>query len=99
MHAPFGRTPVLAATAALALLLAPSLRAAPELETLADGIIVPIGDIFLRVELRAYNIVRVACANDRRFFVYDSLALLPAGRPATPWELRTTVGTATLSMA
>ena len=99
MHAPFGRTPVLAATAALALLLAPSLRAAPELETLADGIIVPIGDIFLRVELRAYNIVRVACANDRRFFVYDSLALLPAGRPATPWELRTTAGTATLSTA
>ena len=99
MHAHSRRFPALAATAALAFLLITPLRAAPELERLADGIIVPVGDTFLRIELRADNIVRVACAKDRRFFVNDSLALLPAGRPATTWELTTTAGTATLSTA
>ena len=99
MNTPAGRTPALAATAALVSILIMPLRAAPGLERLADGIIVPVGDTFLRVELRADNIVRVACAKDRRFFVSDSLALLPAGRPATTWELTTTAGTATLSTA
>ena len=99
MNTPAGRIPALAAMAALVSLLFIPLRAAPQLESLADGIIVPVGDTFLRVELRAENIVRVAGAKDRRFFIADSLALLPAGRPAVTWELKTAAGTATLSTA
>jgi alpha-D-xyloside xylohydrolase len=99
MNTPAGRTPALAATAALVSLLIMPLRAALELEKLPDGIIVPVGDTFLKVELRADNIARVACANDRRFFDHASLALVAAGGPAPRWELTTAAGTATLSTA
>jgi alpha-D-xyloside xylohydrolase len=99
MHAPAGRTPALAATAVLALFLIAPLRAAPEFEKLPDGIIVPVSDTFLKVELRADNIVRVACANDRRFFDHASLAMIPASGPAPRWELATVASTATLNTA
>ena len=96
MHAPAGRTPALAATAALTLLLAAPLRAAPELEKQADGIVVPIGDTFLKVEIRADNIIRVAAAKYRPFFAHPSLAVLPVGGPAPRWELTTAEGVARL---
>ncbi|HUJ45418.1 MAG TPA: TIM-barrel domain-containing protein [Opitutaceae bacterium] len=99
MNAPAGRTPALAATAALVSLLITALSAAPELERLTDGIVVPIGDTFLEIEIRADNVVRVAAAKDRSFFAHPSLAVLPAGGPAPRWELTAAAGTATLSTA
>jgi alpha-D-xyloside xylohydrolase len=99
MHAIAGRSSAIAATAALAFLLVTPMQAAAEIEKLPDGIIVPIGDTFLRVELRADNIVRVAAARYRSFFGHPSLAVVPAPAPAPHWELTTGDGAATLTTA
>ena len=99
MHAPAGRPRAFAAVAALALLLVPPMNAAAEVEKLPDGIVVPIGDAFLKVELRADNIVRVAAAKDRSFFELPSLAVISRGVAPPAWELTTGPGTATLATA
>ena len=66
MHASAIRPSIIAATAVLAFLLAAPQTAAQELEKLPDGIMVPVGDAFLKVAIRADGIVRVAYARDRR---------------------------------
>ena len=88
-------------TASVALLLlsflAPatsSLRAAglpPGVEKLSDGIVLSQGDhAFLKVEVCADDIIRVASAPDRAFFTHASLMLDPHRPPATvAWELLT----------
>ncbi|HUL54132.1 MAG TPA: TIM-barrel domain-containing protein [Opitutaceae bacterium] len=99
MHALAGRPIALAAAATLALIPFAPPPAAAAVEKLPDGIVVPVGDTFLKIEVRADNIVRIAAARDRKFFDHASLAVLPAGGPAPRWELTTAAGTATLSTA
>ena len=99
MHALAGRPIALAAAAALALIPFAPPPAAAAVEKLPDGIVVPVGDTFLKIAVRADNIVRIAAARDRKFFDHASLAVLPAGGPAPRWELTTAAGTATLSTA
>ena len=103
MHALAGRAPAIAAAAALALSLIPATHAAAEIEKLPDGIIVPVGDTFLKVELRADNVVRVACARYQAFFEHPSLALLDSRvapvAPTPAWTLTTADGVATLATA
>jgi alpha-D-xyloside xylohydrolase len=99
MHAPAGHPRALAAVAALALLLLPPMHAAAEVEKLPDGIVVPVGDTFLKIELRADNIVRVSAAKYRSFFGLSSLAVVPAHTPPPAWQLATGDGTATLTTA
>ena len=53
--------------------------AAPE--QVADGIIIPIGDKFLKIQVCADNIIRVAEAGDRAFFSRASLSVEPQRKP------------------
>jgi alpha-D-xyloside xylohydrolase len=71
----------------LALAVPAPLRAA-EPERLPDGIVVAVGDAFVKLEVRADNAIRVAYARDRAFFARPSL-MLDAPRPAPPaWSLK-----------
>ena len=81
------------------LLGAALLPAAPQVEKLPDGIIVPMGDTFLKVEVCADNIVRVAGARYRPGLVHPSLAVVRSGGAVPPWELATTASEAVLSTA
>ncbi|HUJ08609.1 MAG TPA: TIM-barrel domain-containing protein [Verrucomicrobiae bacterium] len=42
-----------------------------------EDLVVPVGDKFLKVEVCAPDVVRVACAKDRSFFSRPSLVVLP----------------------
>ena len=99
MHAFAIRPFIIAATAVLALFLAAPLKAAPELEKLADGIVVPVGTAFLKVEIRADNIVRVAYAKDRALFERPSLVVQPRRDLPPAWKLMTEPGVAILATA
>jgi alpha-D-xyloside xylohydrolase len=57
------------------------------LEKQADGVILPVGDGFLRLQVRDPGIIRVAYAKDRAFFTRPSLAVLPATEPVPHWDL------------
>jgi alpha-D-xyloside xylohydrolase len=92
-------SPTIGATAAFAFLLAAPLPASPALEKLADGIVVPVGDSFLKVEIRADGIVRVAYAKDRAIFLRPSLAVEPRRDPTPTWGLTTESCVATLATA
>jgi alpha-D-xyloside xylohydrolase len=72
---------------------------AAETEKEPDGIVLPVGGGFLKVGVRADNIIRVTYAKDRAFFTHPSLTIVPA-RSLVPWELTTAAaGTATLATA
>ena len=81
------------------LLAASVLGAAGVPQKRPDGIVVPIDDALLKVEIRADNIIRVAFARNRTFFRRASLAVEPGREPVPPWELTTDAGTATLATA
>jgi alpha-D-xyloside xylohydrolase len=55
-------------------------------EKQADGIVVPIHDGFLTVQVRADNIIRVAYSKERPFFDRKSLAVMPQQGPTPPWR-------------
>jgi alpha-D-xyloside xylohydrolase len=84
--------------AALTAGLATSLGAAVP-EKLADGIVVPLDGGYLKLEVRAANVVRVAYAKDRRFFARDSLMLAPPPPSSTRFDLSTDTRQATLATA
>ena len=71
--------------------------AAPE--KLADGIVVPVNYTFLKVEVYADNVVRIACAKDRAFFARKSVVTEPKRAVKTNWSLKTENGEAVLSTA
>ena len=71
--------------------------AAPE--QVADGIIVPIGDKFLKIQVCADGIIRVAEAGDRAFFSRASLSVEPQRKPPAGWKLNSTETEATLTTA
>src|SRR5947209_14811615 len=77
----------------LVLANAPLRAGAPEKVT--DGIIVPIGDTFLKVEVCADDVVRVASATDRTFFARESLAVGPKRVAKVDCSLTNDGGTAT----
>ena len=65
-------------------------------EKSADGIVVSLDGHFLKLEVRADDIIRVAYAKDRAFFERASIAVLPpAASSAAPpaWKLTTGPGT------
>jgi alpha-D-xyloside xylohydrolase len=68
-------------------------------EKLADGIVVPLKDTFLKVEVYGDNIVRIACAKDRAFFARQSVMTEPKQAVKTDWSLKTENGQAILSTA
>jgi alpha-D-xyloside xylohydrolase len=71
--------------------------AAPE--KLADGIVVPLKDTFLKVQVYGDNVVRIACAKDRAFFARQSVITEPKRAVKTDWSLKTENGEAILSTA
>src|SRR5215469_16696447 len=68
-------------------LLIPRSLAQSAAEKQPDGIILPVGNGFLRIQFRAQNVVRVAFAKDRSVFDHKSLAVLPPPTPYTGWTL------------
>ena len=71
--------------------------AAPE--QVADGIIVRVGDQFLKVQVCADDIIRVAAARDRLFFARKSLMTDPGAKFKAKWKLKSTDTEATLTTA
>ncbi len=69
--------------------------AAPE--KVADGVVVAVSDGFLKLEVVADDVVRVAFAKDRAFFDKRSVAAGVRKASATKWDLATTARDATLS--
>jgi alpha-D-xyloside xylohydrolase len=68
-------------------------------ETQPDGIVVPIHDGYLKVEVRADNIIHVAFAKDRTFFDRKSLAVVPSKDLLPFWKLATDAGHSTITTA
>ena len=86
--------------AAIAVTGSSSMQALPNVpEKLADGIIVPLNDTFLKVEVYGDNIVRIACAKDRAFFARQSVMTEPKQAVKTDWSLKTENGEAVLATA
>jgi alpha-D-xyloside xylohydrolase len=56
------------------------------LEERADGIVVPIHDGFLTLQVRADNVIRVAYSKDRAFFDRKSLTVTPRQGAIPPWR-------------
>ena len=64
-----------------------------------DGIVVPVHDGFLKIAVRADNIVRVAFARDRAFFEHKSLAVVAPKGALPAWQLSSDAGQATITTA
>jgi alpha-D-xyloside xylohydrolase len=71
----------------------------PVPEKVADGIVVPIKDAFLKVQVYAADVVRIACAKDRAFFARRSVVTEPKKIVKTNWLLKTENSEAILSTA
>ena len=78
-------------------LSAPAANVPPE--KLSDGIILPVNGMFLRLQVFADNIVRVAAAKDRAFFSRSTPATEVRRQEKTRWKLDTHDGVSTLSTA
>ena len=63
------------------------LKAAPPAEKLPDGMLLASDGGYLKIEVRAADIFRVAYARDPAFFSHPSLAVLPRTDPAPSWTL------------
>jgi len=68
-------------------------------EKLADGMVVPVNNTFLKVQVYADNVVRIACAKDRAFFNRQSVVTEPKRLVKTDWSLKNENGEAILSTA
>ena len=66
-------------------------------EKLADGIVVPVKDTFLKVEVYGDNVVRIACAKDRAFFARKSVMTEPKRAAKAGWSVKTENGETILS--
>ena len=74
---------------------APAQTAVPE--TVADGIVVPVNGQFIKIQVCASNIIRVAAAPDRAFFQHPSRSVLPASGNPGHWRVKTRDGFARLT--
>lgn len=71
--------------------------AAGDIESLSDGVIIPVPEGLLRLQVRGDSLIRVAVAADRKFFGRESLILLPpADRTTGNWRVNTTGAGVTL---
>lgn len=68
-------------------------------QRLSDGLLVRVGDAFLKLEVCAADVVRVAYAKDESFFARKSLAAQPKRCDGAAWNLTEASGTATVSTA
>ncbi|MGA2030163.1 MAG: TIM-barrel domain-containing protein [Verrucomicrobiota bacterium] len=68
-----------------------------EPEKLKDGVVIPVGDSFLKLEVCADDIIRVAYAKDRAFFARKSLMAGVRHDAKTKWTLNTEHGEAILT--
>ena len=68
-------------------------------EKVADGIIVPVGDHFLKVEFWSDTIVRVVSGKDRAFFAHSTPATQVRQKEKASWKLVTENNMATLTTA
>ncbi len=73
-------------------------RSLTHVERVDDGLIVPLGDKFLKVQVCADDIIRVACATDPAIFGHASLAVIDQGK-VKHWDLNLTDERAILSTA
>jgi len=62
----------------------PHKRSIPE--KLSDGIMLRVGDSFLKVEVCTDSVIHVAFSKDRTFFARQTLAAAPKQCEATPWK-------------
>ena len=69
------------------------------LEKTADGIVIPLDDTCLKVEVWADNVVRVVTAKDRADFAHSSPATAVRQQEKTRWKLATENNVATLTTA
>jgi len=90
---------------ALPLLLIPCAGSPPPraadaaLERQADGVVLALGDAFLKVEVCADDTIRVASARDRAFFDRASLVVDRRRAAPAPWDLATEASCATVRTA
>ena len=68
-----------------------------KLEKVSDGMIVPIGDKFLKVQVWGENLVRIVCAKNPAFFTNSTPATQVRQREKTSWKLTESGNTATLA--
>ncbi len=93
---PFLRS-ILSFVAVLAFVSA-ALGQAPKIEKQSDGIIVPVSEGFLRLQVAADDVIHVAFAKDRSFFDHRSLAVeLRPAATAPRWQLASDTKSATLT--
>jgi alpha-D-xyloside xylohydrolase len=67
------------------------------LQRTPDGALLRAGDSFLKLEVCASDVIRVAYAKDEAFFVHQSLAAQPKRCEGAKFEVAEQAGTATLS--
>lgn len=75
----------------------PSQLAPPELQKSAHGVIIPVGDKFLDLEVCADNVIHVSCAQDTAYFKRPSLAVLPDRDVRCAWNSRIEAGKAVIT--
>lgn len=78
-------------------ILVPALAHAGAPEKVSDGIIVPVGDKVLKVQVCADDIIRVAEGTNTAFFARKSLSVLPKFESRTKWKVESTGDEATLT--
>jgi len=69
------------------------------LQRVPEGLVVSVGDAFLKIEVCADDVVRVAYAKDQAFFAHKSLAAQPKRCEGAPFEVTEAAGSATLATA
>jgi hypothetical protein len=75
----------------------PSILVATSLQRVPEGLVVRVGDGFLKLEVCADDVVRVAYARDQAFFARKSLAAQPKRCESAQFEVTEGAGTATLA--
>ena len=68
-------------------------------ERLADGIVVPVRDSFLKLEVCTDSVIHVTFSKDRAFSARQTLAAAPKQCEATPWKFTSGPHEAVLSTA
>ena len=77
----------------------PSVPLSSNLQRMPDGLLVRVGEGFLKLEVCASDVVRVAYAKNQAFFARKSLAALPKRCEGAPFEMTESEGVATLATA
>jgi len=74
-----------------------SIPVAMSLQRMPEGLVVRVGDGFLKLEVCADDVVRVAYAKDQAFFAHKSLATQPKRCEGAQFDVTQGAGTATLA--